>query len=488
LANNLELSLVQSPKLVLNPLMYQALEVMQLPLPELINYINNELAENPLLEVSEDYYHDYERPYDEENSTGVDILRSPGLEGEEEVTDSWLERVVKGVLTDEDLGRERSNWASYPNPESEYVPQEGQWFDNKSLEEYLMEQLRFVKHTHKLSEEEFKTAQYLIGNLDSKGYLTVSLEEIAVNLKLQLEKVARALQIVQQLDPLGVGARDLAECLKLQFPLLPHCPPKMELLLNHLDFLASGYYKKISLELNISVQEVKAMAELLKLLDPKPGSHFDSNTRTKYIIPDAVIKKIDNEYYVLVNESNVPKLYINEKYRRALREQKDQKFTEFITEKIQAGLNLIKCIENRRRTIHDVLKKVIEKQKEFLDQGVSALKPLTMREVAEELGIHESTVSRVSSNKYIETPRGVFPIKCFFVSSIDGKSEITAEKVKEELKKVIAEEDPDKPYSDQMLVSIFAESGIEIARRTIAKYRKELGIPSSHLRKQVQKI
>lgn len=135
-----------------------------------------------------------------------------------------------------------------------------------------------------------------------------------------------------------------------------------------------------------------------------------------------------------------------------------------------------------------MLKKVIEKQKEFLDQGVSALKPLTMREVAEELGIHESTVSRVSSNKYIETPRGVFPIKCFFVSSIDGKSEITAEKVKEELKKVIAEEDPDKPYSDQMLVSIFAESGIEIARRTIAKYRKELGIPSSHLRKQVQKI
>jgi len=474
LANGLGLIIEQTNKLILSPQIYQALEIMQLALPELLEYINNELMENPLLEVVEGPEQDLES---EDFS-----FEEQSIEQQQEKEDQWLDSIVGEVLQEE-----KDNWTVNNKYEKESIPIEGHWLDNNNLVDYLTEQLRFIEKSWKLTKQELETAQFIIGNLDSNGYLTLSLEELAQILKITEDEALKALKIVQQFDPPGVGARDLKECLKLQFPLLPHCPPKMEEFLDHLDDLAVGYYKKIAQALGISVQEVKNMGELLKLLDPKPGSRFDRSSDIKYIIPDATIKKVGNEYYVLVNETDIPRLSINERYKKTLRELDDQEIKKFVREKVTSGLNLIKCIENRRSTIHDVLEEIIRRQRDFLDHGISALKPLTMREVAEVVGIHESTVSRVSANKYIDTPRGVFPIKCFFAGSIGREKEVTAERIKEDLKRYIAEEDRTKPYSDQKLAELFAKEGIQIARRTIAKYREELRIPSSTLRKKTSK-
>ena len=457
MANNVGLFLEQSNRLVISPQMYQAIEMIQLSLPELINYINNELVENPLLEVVE--------------------------EPEEQGEDSWLDGIMEEVMSSD----ENDQWSG-DNPQDAELPLlEGRWFDGGSLQEYLMEQLRFIKHSSGFSEKTYKTAKYIIGNLDSNGYLTASLEEIAEALKISVAESQEALRIVQELDPPGVGARDLKECLKLQFHLIPDCPPKLTELLDYLDDLAAGHLKKIASALGITTSEVRSLGELLKLLDPKPGSRFDQNTDIRYIIPDAVIKKVGDDYVVLVNENDIPKICINESYKRALMAQDDQTIKKFVRGKVSSALNLLKSIEQRRSTIHDVLEAIVARQKDFLDKGVSALKPLTMKEIAEELGLHESTVSRVSANKYVQTPRGICPIKCFFAGSIGQEKEITAEKIKDELKKIIAEEDPQKPYSDQDLVSIFQKKGIKIARRTIAKYREELWIPSSSLRKKASR-
>lgn len=469
MANHVGLFMEQNNKLIISPQMYQAIEIMQLSLPELIDYINNELVENPLLEVIEEY-----GEYSEE-----DKLPADGELTREEKEEKWLDGVVDGILSSV-----REDWPPKHQPESEYNAVEGFWLDNTSLQEYLMEQLRFIKTSAKLSEQEYEAAEYIIGNLDPCGYLGADLEEISQALQISQAEVLKALAIVQRLDPPGVGARTLKECLKLQFPLIPDCPPNLEGILDYLDDLAAGHLKKIATALGITTTEVRALGELLRLLDPKPGSRFDQATEIKYIIPDAIIKKVGSEYFVLVNENDIPRICISQSYKKVLQEQDDQAIRKFLKDKVGSALNLLKSIEHRRSTIHDVLEAIVFRQKDFLEQGVSSLKPLTMKEIAEELGLHESTVSRVSANKYVQTPRGLYPIKCFFAGSIGREKDVTAERIKEDIKKYISEEDSQKPYSDQDLADLFRKKGIEIARRTIAKYREELWIPSSSLRKK----
>lgn len=464
MSNTLGLFIEQSNKLIISPQMYQAIEMIQLSVPELLDYINKELVENPLLEAEDS---------DRNNSE---------VENQQQESDQWLDSVF-----DELLQEDKDNWgtARHRQNQDEVTFFEGCWFDNSSLQEYLMEQLRFVRHRHKLSPEVYSAAEFIIGNLDPNGYLALPMAEVINTLKIPEKTAYEGLGIVQKLDPLGVGARDLKECLRLQFPLLPECPPQMELLLDYLDDLALGHLKKIANALKVTTDQVRIMGELLRLLDPKPGSRYDQTAEIRYIIPDAVIKKIGNEYVVLVNESDLPRISINENYRKALEEQQGQEVKKFLKEKLQSALNLLKNIENRRSTIHSVLEAVVRRQRDFLEYGSSALKPLTMREIAEELGLHESTVSRVAANKYVQTPRGLCPIKCFFAGSIGQTLEVTPERIKDDIKKYIAQEDPKKPYSDQALANLFQENGIEIARRTIAKYREELGIPSSTLRRNL---
>lgn len=473
MVNKISLFMEQSNKLIISPQMYQAIEMIQLSLPELIDYINNELVENPLLEIAEDLG-------GESDEDKAKVSEELELDEKREKEDNYLDEIIEEIF-----GDNREQWLK-PQPQNELPPVEGCWQDGGSLQDYLLEQLCFIQSSADCSERNLKTAEYIIGNLDSNGYLTVEIDEIARALKLSEAEVLQALTIVQKLDPPGVGARNLKECLKLQFSLIPECPSKLECLLDYLDDLAAGYLKKIASALDVSTAEVRKMGELLKLLDPKPGSRFDRTTEIRYIIPDAVIKKVGQEYFVLVNESDIPRLYINESYRKALQEQDSQDIQKFLREKVNSALNLIKNIEQRRSTIHDVLEAIVRRQKDFLDQGMTALKPLTMKEIAEELDIHESTVSRASAGKYVQTPKGMLAIKCFFAGSIGEEQEITAERIKDDLKKYIACEDPSKPYSDQELADIFKSKGIKIARRTIAKYREELWIPSSSLRKRVK--
>lgn len=468
MTNKVGLFIEQNNKLIISPQMYQAIEMIQLSLPELIDYINNELVENPLLEVVED---DSKNNYEEEQREKV--------RNKEAKEDKWLDSIV-----DELLSGEAENWSVSNQKKDEIITVEGCWFDNNNLQEYLLEQLRFIRHRSKLSEQEYAAAEYIIGNLDSNGYLTVEIVEIAQALDISQEEALQGLRIVQKLDPLGVGARTLQECLKLQFSLIPDCPPEMEFILDYLDELAAGHLKKIASALRISPDEVRILGELIKLLDPKPGSRFDQMVDIRYIIPDAVIKKIGEEYVVLVNENDIPRISVNEGYKKVLQQQDNNDIKKFLKEKLHSAFNLIKSIEHRRSTIYDVLEAVVKKQKDFLDQGFSALKPLTMREIAEELGIHESTVSRVSANKYVQTPRGLCSIKCFFAGSVGGEREVTPGRIKDDIKKYISEENILKPYSDQDLADLFEKDGIEIARRTVAKYREELRIPSSSLRKK----
>ncbi|NLI92154.1 MAG: RNA polymerase factor sigma-54 [Peptococcaceae bacterium] len=470
MANNFGLLIEQNNKQIISPQMVQAIEIMQLSLPELNDYINNELIENPLIEVVEEY----------ETGSNGDEYEPDEASFPQEYENDWLQGIVKDVLRDD-----KDSWMMPSEPSrTEGVAVEGSWLDNSSLQEYLMEQLRFIKHGSKLSEKEYEAAEYIIGNIDPNGYLVITIEEISETLKISQNVAQKALSIVQQLDPPGVGARNLVECLRLQLYTIPDCPPDLERMLDHLDDLAAGFLKKISVALDISVNEVRVMAELLKLLDPKPGSRFDTTSQTKYIIPDAVIRKIGDEYYVLVNESDIPKISINERYKKALQELDDQTMKRFVKEKVSSAVNLLKSIEHRRATIYNVLEAVVQKQKDFLEYGFHALKPLTMKEIAEELHLHESTVSRVASNKYVQTPRGLFSIKCFFAGSIGGEKEITPETIKNDLRKFISSENPLKPYSDQDLAEMFQKKGISIARRTIAKYREELRIPSSSLRRK----
>lgn len=451
------LFLQQQNKLVMTPQVYQAIEILQLSILELVGYVNNELNENPLLEVAEE---------------------DPGENAEEEKEDHKLEQIVDNILNEE-----KDYWTASTPVEAESSHFECPFLDNTSLQEYLMEQLRFIKHGSKISDELFSNAEYLIGNLDNNGYLASRIEELADALKISEQEINKALSLVQQLDPPGVGARNLKECLILQFFLIPDHPPQMEDILDYLDDLAAGHYKKIATALDVTVKEVKKMGELLRLLDPKPGSRFSTNNPLKYIVPDAVITKVGDEYHILVNERDVPRININDAYRKVLLENEDEELKKYVRKKVTSAVNLLKSIELRRITIQEVLEAIVKRQKNFLDEGVTALKPLTMKEIAEELGIHESTVSRVSANKYVQTPRGLYSVKCFFAGSIGLEKEVTPEKIKEDIKNHIAQENSEKPLSDKVLADIFQKAGIVISRRTIAKYRDELGIPPTTLRR-----
>ena len=450
------LYLEQQNKLIMTPQVNQAIEILQLSILELVSYVENEFNENPLLEAVED---------SEENA-------------EEEKEDHKLDQIVDGVLNEE-----KDYWTAGAAVETEFPEFNSPYLDNSSLQEYLMEQLRFIQHSSKISDELFHTAEYLIGNLDNNGYLASAIDELADSLKISKNDISKALSIVQQLDPPGVGARNLKECLALQFFLIPNHPPQLEDILDYLDDLASGHYKKISTALKVSVKEVREMGEWLRLLDPKPGSRISKDNPLKYIVPDAVIKKVGEDYLILVNERDVPKISINDTYRKLLLENEDEELRKYVRKKVTSAVNLLKSIELRRVTIQEVLEAIVKRQKDFLDEGVTALKPLTMKEIAEELNIHESTVSRVAANKYVQTPRGLYSVKCFFAGSIGREQEVTPEKIKEDIKKHIAQENSNKPLSDKDLTDIFQQAGIEISRRTIAKYRDELGIPPTTLRR-----
>ncbi|MFA6807513.1 MAG: RNA polymerase factor sigma-54 [Eubacteriales bacterium] len=463
----------QKNKLALTPQMYQSIEVLQLSLPELINYIGIQFTENPFLELDE---------LGKENEETEETDKIDKTDVTEENDTLW-EEIVKNM----DVSNFNNEPIKRDSDLEKYLNFEKSTDNNQTLYEHLLEQLQFINCVQRINPKIYLATKYIIENLDSDGYLRMSLEEISDNLELTQVETEKALRLVQQLEPWGIGARTLKECLILQLEYMTDCPCEIELMLDYLEELGVGHFNKIAKAINVPVDKIREYAKIISLLNPRPGSGFNDHSTVKYIIPDIIVRKIDNEYVIVINEKDIPRLFVNSAYKKMLGYEEGSKIKKYITENYNSALNLIKNIENRKNTIYSIMELIINKQTEFMEKGVSYLKPLTMKQVAQELGIHESTVSRAISNKYVQTPIGTFGIKSFFAGSIKQSETVTSEKIKSEIKRIICAENPQKPLSDNDITTELQERGITVSRRTIAKYRDEMGILSTVLRKKKQR-
>jgi len=468
------LNLEQTQKLVITHELCQAITVLQLSSLELSTYIEKQIEENPLLELIEDDAGDgWEYIAGEKHDGPEEEKHEQGLSWEEYVEDYFYD--------------DRDSWIAHLNKPQEQQEYGFEKFLSQAptLSEHLMSQLN-LSHC---SCRDKLIGEYLIGNIDENGYLRVSLAEAAEQLKVSTSEVAKVLTLIQSFEPAGVGARNLQECLFIQ---LEHLGVKNEiinkLISNHLVDLAKGRLIKIAQNLGVTIQEVQRSADFLRTLDPKPGRGYASMNDTRYIIPDVVLEKVGDEYIILVNDVAIPRITINSTYRSVLCKDKsaDPGTRRFVESKLNAAMWLIRSIEQRRLTLYKIVSCLVELQKGFLDHGIKYLKPLNLKKVAEIVGLHESTVSRATSNKYIQTPRGVFEMKCFFSTGLSNTSGTMTSSgcIKKMIQEVIAAEDSKFPLNDQKIADLLRQRGIEISRRTVAKYRDELGIPAVQKRKR----
>lgn len=459
------LSQEQTQKLVITPELRLAIKILQFSAVELAEYVDEQLVENPVLEVEQ---------------VDADIESIPAADDKElqdagEVNFDWEQyfRDAGEIRAEKIKDRETENWGY-----DSLIPQVS------TLHDHLMFQLALID----LNKEEKTVAEFLIGNIDDNGYLNSSVEEAAVHYGLGQDTAEKVLELIQTFDPPGVGARDLRECLLIQ------CAQRgiqneliSKIITNHLNEIAEGKIMKVAKNLGVSLGELQEAIDFLKLFEPKPGRRFAQTDETRYITPDIVVEKIGNEYVILVNDITVPRLSINPYYREILKgNQEDQEGRKYLESKMNSAVWLVKSIEQRRLTLYKVARCLVDFQTEFLEKGIKSLKPLTMKQVAEQLGIHESTVSRATAGKYMQTPRGIFELKFFFtsgVSNVQGDS-TSAEAVKRMIKELIDKEDTKKPLSDQKIAAKLQELGVEVSRRTIAKYRDEMGIVSTTKRKR----
>ena len=451
-----ELRLAQ--KLVLTPQLQQSIKLLQLTRMELLEHINQELTENPMLEeVTE--------------------------KNEDESED---DRIINEIIADDNFGGYTTSFGEGTYGLDEDDKQnfiENTCTKKISLLDHLLWQYKMGAAT----DEEIGLCAAIAGNLNEDGYLALSVEEIAQREKKDVGLVEEALRKVQLLDPVGVAARDLAECLTIQAKHYRIENPIVFLIIKDLlPKLQNKNYPFIAKQLGVSVDEVIKAVEVITHFDPKPGSVFFEDDPI-YIVPDIYIYKIDDEYIIRLNENGLPKLSINNFYRNILKNKGEvaSGTKDFIKERIKSATWLIKSIYQRQQTIYNVTKSIVEHQRDFLDKGVQYLKPLILKEIADKVGVHESTVSRVTSGKYAYTPRGIFELKYFFTgrAHTNQGEEKSVESVKNRIQVLISKENPHRPLSDQKIVRILEKEGTIVARRTVAKYRELMGILSSAQRK-----
>lgn len=465
-----ELNLEQTQKLIMTPELRQAITILQLSSMDLSTYIEQQLLENPLLELRDDEDRKEEEHTDQEKTVELEGQLDYEMDWEEYFQDSS----DLGMVYREERQEQQREY-SYENFLSQ-AP---------TLVEHLMLQLNL----NLCRCRDRAIGEYLIGNIDENGYLRVSLQEASFQLGVSVSEVDAILKTIQGFDPPGVGARNLAECLLIQVKQLGIKNDILnKLIKNYLNDLAKGKLNRISQELGVSVQEVQQAADVLKTLDPKPGRNFSSLNNTRYIIPDVVLEKVDGDYVVIVNDVSIPRITVNSTYRSVLSQGKkyDTRTRRFVESKLNAAAWLIRSIEQRRLTLYKVANCLVNLQRDFLDRGVKYLKPLNLKTVAEIVGLHESTVSRATCNKYIQTPQGVFEMKYFFSNGLSnvGGTMTSAECIKKMLQEIVASEDARVPLNDQKISELFRRKGIKISRRTVAKYRGELGIPPIRKRKR----
>jgi len=459
-------------KLILTPSLQQAIKLLPMSTLELSDLLNQEMVENPLLE---------EVPTEDLQQTEAAATpEKPEAEAEKRDKTDWDDSDYEYFFGDylDDGYRPHA-----PTEIKELPPIENTLSTSSSLTDHLMWQLSLQSDDPLV--RDIGTA--ILGNLDDDGYLVASLDEIAAMGPWSTDDVERALAIVHGFDPIGVAARDLQECLLLQIRHLGlEGTPTEKIVTEHLRLLQNHQVPEISRKLGLAIEDLKEHIEIIRHLDPKPGSRFNPS-QSQYVIPDVYVVKVEEQYVAVLNEDGLPQMRISPVYRRLLDKntENSDETRAYVKDKFRSALWLIKSVEQRQKTIHKVATSIINFQKDFLDHGIEHLRPLVLRDVANDIGMHESTVSRVVTNKYMHTPQGVFEMKYFFhsgISSSYGES-VSSVTIKQRIRKIIEAEDPRKPLSDSKIVSILQREGLVLARRTIAKYREELKIPTSNQRK-----
>jgi RNA polymerase sigma-54 factor len=472
----LEMQQLQRPeqRMILTPQMQQAIHLLQLPLLELRTIIQQEIVQNPLLE---------EVPPREEPLPEESAETSPGAQEELEFREEF-DRLAR--IDDEwkEYFRQTTTYARYRGPDEETKKfLEDSVTKGETLAEHLLKQLGISV----ISEEDQKIGEAIIGCIDENGYLTDPLKEIARSAGIDPERAKAVLAVIQTFHPLGVGARDLRESLLIQIRSLERSDPLARIIVErHLEDLGRNKYPQIARALKTSSERVQKAAGFIATLDPKPGRMFTSG-ETQYITPDIYLEQVNGDYQIIFNSDYLPRLRINNQYRELMHAKKTAPETKkYIKEKVTAGLWLVKNIRLRQETLHKITREIVKRQKRFLDQGLAYLQPLKMSELAGVIGIHESTVSRAVANKYIQTPQGTFQLKYFFTTAIPAPlgGQVSSTNVKRLVARMIKEENHSHPLSDQEIAEVLARRGIKLARRTVAKYRKNLHILPSHLRKK----
>lgn len=486
MALEIKLSLKLSQRLTMTPMMQQAIRLLPMTRMELVQSIRKEMEENPLLEEDIGTENGLETAGDET----VDQE-----EKEEERDDPEFEQEAVIDQNGTDPVKEEIDWSQFIQEKVYVSTAGGQGFDDRpSLDNVLRkevtlsEHLTFQLHLGSQTEEEKYIGALIIGNIDSKGYLSAETSEIADMGGQTTEQVEEVLKLVQTFDPPGVGARNLQESLLIQAESRFPDQPKVGLLIEKFLFdLNPKNLPKIAKALDIEKTEVISLIRLVKELDSNPGLAFNPE-EIQYIIPDVYVVKVGDEYQVIMNDDGIPNLRINSYYQSILqnKDSASDGTRDFVETKLKSALWLIKSIGQRKQTMFKVTHSLIKFQWDFLELGLSKLKPLVLRDVAKDVGMHESTISRVTTNKYIHTPQGIYPMKFFFHSSVESfvGSAMSSVRVKEMIKEIVQEENGKKPATDEEIVQLLQIRGVKIARRTVTKYRKELKISTASQRKR----
>ncbi|MBU1045209.1 MAG: RNA polymerase factor sigma-54 [Candidatus Omnitrophica bacterium] len=462
----------QVQKMIMSAKMQQSMHILQLNVVELDQLIAEEMAVNPVLE---------DTSLQEPSDTNKEVIESPPEEmpkirDQENISlePDWLDNDNVWFSDFFDRGKisqsiEKHNF------------QETMITNNSSMQDELMQQFRIMSE----NEDDLLIAEQIIGNIAENGYLVASVEEISRTNNFDLAKVHQVLDVIQGLEPAGIGARDLRECLLLQLKRQSRENSiEAEIVKNYLKELAAKKYTLISSELKLPLPQVKKYAQRISALDPKPCRSFAAEALS--IVPDVILEKAEDKYEVIINSKNLPKLSISQLYKKMLKEKKCEKAAlEFIREKLQNAQNLINGLSQREQTLERVSKCIIEYQQDFIEKGISNLKPLTLKEIAEKLEVHPSTISRTVANKYMQTPYGTFALKKFFSQAISTEQgSMSNQNIKATIDELVKTEPENKPLSDQDIVGLLIEKGMPISRRTVTKYRNALKIPAAHLRRK----
>jgi len=463
----------QTQRLMLTQKMQQAIQILQLSRLELDQYVQQELETNPVLEIVQKAS-DPEPP--SQNTDGAVSDQGVALDESSFDLDDFASKWDMRLKEGRDLSYNPDMAARRRYYEDSITKAE-------SFTAHLLAQLRVAAP----DDETYAICERIVGDIDNKGYFTGTLEEVAEELAVPVEHAQRGLDLVQRCDPTGVGARDVVECLLLQIAVeYPDEPEVRVLVAEHLEALERRQIPKIAKAMDVTPERVEALKEMLAKLNPWPGSEYDTEL-PQYITPDVTVERVDDRYVVYLSDEQMPDLQLSGYYQKMARgKQVNREEKQYIREKVESAKWLIRNIGQRQQTVLRIAEAIVEVQEEFLDKGTEAIKPLTLQEIADKVGLHEATVSRATRGKYMQTPQGLFELKYFFSPGLrrDSGDTQSSRSVQSLLKKIVDEEDKAKPLSDQKIADLLKQRGIHIARRTVTKYREALGILTTSLRKE----